>query len=515
VDKKNTTPTPDTPVRPSGTAAITAFTWGTHKLSLLHDLLRSHAYCCIKVLPPVGNTSLLNLSFYTLYQSAYLCILRAILKLHQATSSLSNKTFMWSSSLKSSLVVQVHRETAGTASLNDMRFETNYMIDGHSGGREWRERAHHENGKRMSDPPSPPPPPSHPASSPAATPAPASNLNPQAPPFFSAGASSSHLSGELPHWLLYSPSSSSSSESDEQPPPADAGKGKAPQVAAKAPPKKRRRRRGRPDSGFMADARRAPAPASRFAPADWSRRVPPATPDADGWQVVECKKKRHCAGSHVPVLPSKRSGKVPVDLIGLCFNCFSSEHVARDCPNPSCCLRCREPGHQASECSRPRLLLGDHRPEKRGRDRLPPCLPRRTEERRVHRRPLGSLIERSRGRPTSRSPRDLTPPALSCSTDDEREMPSAVKKPPTDSAPSSPPLEPPSPEPTPLPLGAPERRPLVDICVVHRSEEIDAAERALEFALVAVIGGSRPTVSIFEVRSSWLQEFFGIPNHFC
>jgi hypothetical protein len=59
--------------------------------------------------------------------------------------------------------------------------------------------------------------------------------------------------------------------------------------------------------------------------------------------------------------PPRKPGCVPTHLIGLCFHCFSEDHVARRCSNPSCCFRCQEPSHQAHECSRPRLLLGDRR----------------------------------------------------------------------------------------------------------------------------------------------------------
>jgi hypothetical protein len=64
--------------------------------------------------------------------------------------------------------------------------------------------------------------------------------------------------------------------------------------------------------------------------------------------------------------PPKLPGKVPADLVGLCFNYFSNLHIARECRNPSCCLRCREPGHRAQDCTRPQLFLGGHR---RGRIR--------------------------------------------------------------------------------------------------------------------------------------------------
>jgi hypothetical protein len=74
-------------------------------------------------------------------------------------------------------------------------------------------------------------------------------------------------------------------------------------------------------------------------------------------------KKRRRAWARVPLRlvlhPPKLSGKAPTDLVGLCFNCFSSLHFARECCNPSCCLWCHEPGHRVQDCTRPRQLLGD------------------------------------------------------------------------------------------------------------------------------------------------------------
>lgn len=42
------------------------------------------------------------------------------------------------------------------------------------------------------------------------------------------------------------------------------------------------------------------------------------------------------------------------DLVGLCFNCFSEDHVRAACPNAAKCLRCKEGGHLAIDCTRPR-----------------------------------------------------------------------------------------------------------------------------------------------------------------
>jgi hypothetical protein len=115
------------------------------------------------------------------------------------------------------------------------------------------------------------------------------------------------------------------------------------------------------------------------------------------------KKKKQ---SHPP--PVKRGGKVPVDLIDLCFNCFATELVAKCCPNPSCYLHCCEPGHAAQYCRRPRFIPSDvrRRPTTPGRKRARPVTP-----------------------PSHPSPDDFTPPALSCSTDGELDYPLSVALP--------------------------------------------------------------------------------------
>jgi hypothetical protein len=53
---------------------------------------------------------------------------------------------------------------------------------------------------------------------------------------------------------------------------------------------------------------------------------------------------------------------------------------------------------------------------------------------------------------------------------------------------------------------------LVDIYVIHRTDEIAAVESSLEFPLVAVVDGTGPSVTIPEVHH-WLRSFYQIlPN---
>lgn len=44
------------------------------------------------------------------------------------------------------------------------------------------------------------------------------------------------------------------------------------------------------------------------------------------------------------------SRPVPTDLVGRCFNCLNTNHVAESCRNPSCYLRCKREGHRSRDC---------------------------------------------------------------------------------------------------------------------------------------------------------------------
>jgi hypothetical protein len=83
---------------------------------------------------------------------------------------------------------------------------------------------------------------------------------------------------------------------------------------------------------------------------------------------------------------------------------------------------------------------------------------------------------------------DRTPPRISCSTDDGLSPPPIYIASPDPLVPQS------------SPMGDPARRPPLDACMVHRSDEINAAEQALECALIVVVGGARSLVSTADVR---------------
>jgi hypothetical protein len=59
------------------------------------------------------------------------------------------------------------------------------------------------------------------------------------------------------------------------------------------------------------------------------------------------------------------------------------------------------------------------------------------------------------------------------------------------------------------PTGGPLRHPQVELCIIHHDEEIAAKQHAPELVLVAVVGGTRPFVTITEFRA-WLTSCFNI-----
>jgi hypothetical protein len=216
-----------------------------------------------------------------------------------------------------------------------------------------------------------------------------------------------------------------------------------------------------------------------------AHQAPPSRHNLGEWQEVTRKKKlRKPTLARDPPPPSSR-GKVPTDLIGLCFNCLSDHHVVKDCPNPSCCLCYRELGHHANQCRCHRLLPGGNAPCRAGRKRS---------------RPSQRALRRSRS-PAS----DATRTASSCSTQGGASPLKICASPSNSSPPQSS---------TPSPLGAPSHRSSVELCVLHQLEEVDREEQELGYALFAIMGGCRPVVPVGDVRH-WLQVQFNIPGAKC
>jgi hypothetical protein len=157
---------------------------------------------------------------------------------------------------------------------------------------------------------------------------------------------SSPPSGELPSWLRFTPSSLSPLRVRAALARCSR-KGKA--LMDPSPPSGAGRTQPRTSSRFMAPACCAPPSKGRLQLQDlWH---PPSShyeqgADEHGWHRVTWKKKKR-AWTRVSLKPSHQAGKVLADLIDLCFNCFSEDHIAKVCPNSSCCFGCGEPGHLA------------------------------------------------------------------------------------------------------------------------------------------------------------------------
>jgi hypothetical protein len=107
-------------------------------------------------------------------------------------------------------------------------------------------------------------------------------------------------------------------------------------------------------------------------------------------------------------------------------------------------------------------------------------------------------------RPRLLDPPDHTPQGTLCSTGNDSGLP-FICHPPSESSLAS------EPDSASLPLGTLGRRPLVDICVVHRSDEINVEERSLDLGLVAVVGGIRPRVSLLDIHHL-IADSFNIPG---
>jgi len=174
--------------------------------------------------------------------------------------------------------------------------------------------------------------------------------------------------------------------------------------------------------------------------------------------------------------------------------------VAAACRNPSRCLRCGNEGHQARNCKRGRAFRGGSlRPSRPSTStRLP----------QTSRSPISHGAGNSRpGRsPASDSTRSARSQSTSCSPS----LPEVCAPSPFHGEGPPPPSG--SLSPSPKPVGDPSRRPRSEICVIPRTHEIDATEARLSAcALVAVIGGTRPSVSCWQV-GMLLEEFFSVQH---
>ncbi|KAJ1282541.1 hypothetical protein BS78_03G060500 [Paspalum vaginatum] len=337
---------------------------------------------------------------------------------------------------------------------------------------------------------------SEPLTPPATSIMPTSSLNPDAPPFLGSAAGS----GERVRLSASPMSLSDGNRSDDGyvlPSFLEAAQRKGKQVASRSPSPPRRH------VGFMADARRTVAPPARGSMADARRagmyqQPPPLLlrsvvvnaeadgPADDGWTTVVHRRGRATAQG-APSRPLHASRPVPLELEGRCFNCLSRDHVAAAWRAASRCFRCNEEGHQAKECWRvrrrrhrsPRAHQAAGAGSAAGAGPAPRTAPFS----------LGSCRPSAGGSSSLSSGSRDTRSTRSASTGDGGGRPVICATP-------SPPVE-------------PTDVSSEDLVVIPHSAAMDAEEARLGLALVATIGGNRPSVRTDQVRQ-YLVEFYGV-----
>ncbi|KAK1627677.1 hypothetical protein QYE76_001992 [Lolium multiflorum] len=256
-------------------------------------------------------------------------------------------------------------------------------------------------------------------------------------------------------------------------------------------------------SGNSVAMQRAEAPV--HAPAEERGRVQ----DRLVWEQPRPLKRsmwrRRVEARNAAAAPSR--GAVAPEMDGLCFRCYEPGHRKRDCMNEEVCIRCWLRGHPAKECKRPRSPTSE--------DELRSLALAKFARRGSPERERPPRVQRFPGRAPA-----PPPPRLE------------VAPPPPPPQPPSPPLPPPPPHGAPAsalpPLGgwpplrveplcpAPEpvscltsMEEAPTLCVVRRTAAMCDLERRLRFAMVASVGGRRPTVSCEQV--SVALKWRGIP----
>lgn len=112
----------------------------------------------------------------------------------------------------------------------------------------------------------------------------------------------------------------------------------------------------------VSPARPAVSPAATrilLRPEDSRPPSPRRGPDSEGWQEAVSRRSRK---NRLREGQRPFCRRVPADLRGLCFNCFSPEHRAATCNLQPRCFRCRRLGHRAAWCCGSARSMADSRP---------------------------------------------------------------------------------------------------------------------------------------------------------
>ncbi|KAM0917391.1 hypothetical protein ACQ4PT_009556 [Festuca glaucescens] len=187
---------------------------------------------------------------------------------------------------------------------------------------------------------------------------------------------------------------------------------------------------------------------------------------------------------------------VPAGLAGLCFNCAEPGHVAGRCEGPRRCLNCKSENHIALQCTAPGAVAVAHvyepveaeMPYERGLRR----------ERAIRESSLLRQEEAARGETllgrALRREQELRDEALA----------SVARRPPLAAMRSD--------EEVVAEFEA--ARPPRERCVIYRTPEVDDAEHALRWGVVAFVSGTRRSVTSEAAVAAVLAQFPSLEGHF-
>lgn len=226
---------------------------------------------------------------------------------------------------------------------------------------------------------------------------------------------------------------------------------------------------------------------------------------------------------------------VPLDLAGLCFNCAEPGHVAGQCTNKTKCLKCKGDDHVARQCPTgfrrgSAAQAGGAASPRAGGARREPVQPLVAVEGALetgvgvrvptHER-LGVRVPASEeGRAADAEVEPSRPVAAACPA---YVPPHARERQPArerltwlaDATPPSPPAQvavraAPTLSPSPLDTliaGGASARPERERCIIYRTREVEDAERALRWSLVAYVSGPRRSVGGERARAALVARF--------